>query len=267
MSEPVVPTPEQAEAAAPRVAGWYGKLPSLGDFVTRRLPDEFVQPWDAWLCARLLDVQQALGERWLSMYLSCPVWRFFAMPGALGEAQRECWTGVLMASVDRVGRHFPLTIATALPAAPATSAEIDIVWQWLSDIEGVALAALDFEHTVSQLDQALATLPLILSSEFVMRDVQDSQAVKSEPWVVTCDGSFAEQLARSLASEWQTPAQGMSLWSAAFNESSDLPGDAEAHDTGADADKASSARVFRVWAASGLPDDALFTAMLANQTP
>ena len=105
------------------------------------------------------------------------------------------------------------------------------------------------------------------SAEFVMRDAQDSKAVKSEPWVVTCDGSFAEQLARSLASEWQTPAQGMSLWSAAFNESSDLPGDAEVHDTGTDADKAPSARVFRVWAASGLPDDALFTAMLANPTP
>ena len=27
--------------------GWYGKLPASGDFVTRRLPPSFIEPWDA----------------------------------------------------------------------------------------------------------------------------------------------------------------------------------------------------------------------------
>ena len=29
--------------------GWYGKLPSAGDFLGRRLPPEFQGPWDRWL--------------------------------------------------------------------------------------------------------------------------------------------------------------------------------------------------------------------------
>ena len=29
--------------------GFYGKLPSEGDFVTRRLPWEFTSVWDDWL--------------------------------------------------------------------------------------------------------------------------------------------------------------------------------------------------------------------------
>ena len=29
--------------------GFYGKLPSEGDFVTRRLPWEFTSAWDDWL--------------------------------------------------------------------------------------------------------------------------------------------------------------------------------------------------------------------------
>ena len=33
--------------------GWYGKLPALGDFASRRLPPEFVEPWDRWLAAGL----------------------------------------------------------------------------------------------------------------------------------------------------------------------------------------------------------------------
>jgi type VI secretion system protein ImpM len=31
------------------VPGWFGKLPSLGDFASRRLPDAFVSRWDRWL--------------------------------------------------------------------------------------------------------------------------------------------------------------------------------------------------------------------------
>jgi type VI secretion system protein ImpM len=37
------PTPHAGEPAA----GCYGKLPCLGDFVSRRLPRAFIQPWDA----------------------------------------------------------------------------------------------------------------------------------------------------------------------------------------------------------------------------
>ena len=62
------------------IAGWYGKLPSLGDFAARRLSDAFVAPWDAWLAARVAETQLALGADWLPLYLTCPVWRFAGIP-------------------------------------------------------------------------------------------------------------------------------------------------------------------------------------------
>ena len=42
-------------------AGFYGKLPSEGDFVTRRLPWEFTSAWDAWLQQGVHASRAALG--------------------------------------------------------------------------------------------------------------------------------------------------------------------------------------------------------------
>ena len=36
-------------SSAEAVPGYHGKLLAKGDFVTRRLPRTFVDPWDSWL--------------------------------------------------------------------------------------------------------------------------------------------------------------------------------------------------------------------------
>ncbi|MET0382001.1 MAG: type VI secretion system-associated protein TagF, partial [Burkholderiaceae bacterium] len=90
------------------VCGFYGKLPSEGDFVSRRLPWEFTTVWDEWLQQGMAASRQTLGGRWLDLYLSAPVWRFQLAPGVCGPLG---WRGLFFASVDRVGRYFPLTIA------------------------------------------------------------------------------------------------------------------------------------------------------------
>lgn len=41
--------------------GFYGKLRSHGDFVSRGLPHGFVQAWDAWLQTGLLTSQRRHG--------------------------------------------------------------------------------------------------------------------------------------------------------------------------------------------------------------
>jgi len=91
--------------------GFYGKVPGLGDFVSRRLPQAFIDPWDVWLQAAIASSRQQLGEQWLDIYLTSPLWRYALSPGSCGA---RGWAGVLMPSVDRVGRYFPLTIAVAL---------------------------------------------------------------------------------------------------------------------------------------------------------
>jgi type VI secretion system protein ImpM len=95
------------------VSGFYGKLPSHGDFLQRGVSDDFVNHWDAWLQDGMARSQSELGEAaWLDVFLTSPLWRFALASGVVGG---PVWAGILLPSVDRVGRYFPLTIVAELP--------------------------------------------------------------------------------------------------------------------------------------------------------
>jgi len=95
------------------VSGFYGKLPSHGDFLQRGVSDDFVNHWDAWLQDGMARSRSELGEEaWLDVFLTSPLWRFALASGVLGV---PVWAGILLPSVDRVGRYFPLTIVAELP--------------------------------------------------------------------------------------------------------------------------------------------------------
>ena len=118
--------------------GWgaYGKIPALGDFVRLGLSPGFVTPWDRWLQAGLVGARQRLGAGFRPRYDRAPVWRFALSPGIAG-AMGAC--GVLMPSVDRVGRAFPLTLAVLAPGTPPDPAAP----RALANAEEVALDALE----------------------------------------------------------------------------------------------------------------------------
>ena len=121
--------------------GWYGKLPARGDFICRRLPGALVRRWDAWLQSALSSGSERLGSRWRDHYSRAPVWRFMLAPGIVSEA---ALAGVMMPSADRVGRMFPLTIASALAPRGVDLAETLFEAEaWFVSIEAVARAALD----------------------------------------------------------------------------------------------------------------------------
>lgn len=95
--------------------GFYGKLPSHGDFLQRGVSDDFVNQWDAWLQDGMARSRSELGEQaWLDVFLTSPLWRFALASGVVGG---PVWAGILLPSVDRVGRYFPLTIVAELPPA------------------------------------------------------------------------------------------------------------------------------------------------------
>ena len=141
------------------IPGWYGKLPTLGDFASRRLEADFIEPWDLWLGDGLQTLRQALGDAWVDAYLDSPPWRFLLSPGVLpGVDAGRVFAGVLVPSVDRVGRYFPLTLAAALARAPCVVAEFDALLAWMHRLEDTALDALQGDWSIDDLERALADL-------------------------------------------------------------------------------------------------------------
>ncbi len=93
--------------------GYFGKLPQRGDFVSSGLGRDFLDIWDQWLQDAIACSRDQLGDAWLDIYLTSPIWRFLLCDGICGGS---AWAGVLIPSVDKVGRYYPLTIAAPLPA-------------------------------------------------------------------------------------------------------------------------------------------------------
>ncbi len=140
--------------------GWHGKLPSLGDFASRRLGADFIEPWDAWLATGLLNLRSAAPSTWLAAYLASPSWRFLLQPGVLpgaaaGGPGSQAWAGVLMPSVDRVGRYFPLTLAQPLGPGPLGLGQLQRVWRVLAAWDDLARDALHGDWSADQLEAAL----------------------------------------------------------------------------------------------------------------
>lgn len=80
------------------VAGFFGKLPSIGDFVERGLPPAFRRSWDHWLTTHIAPRARA-GARFPQGGL-----RFKLVSGGTTAG------GVILPSRDSVGRVFPLTL-------------------------------------------------------------------------------------------------------------------------------------------------------------
>jgi type VI secretion system protein ImpM len=129
------------------VTGYFGKVSTLGDFVSRGLPDGLVAAWDAWLQQCIHASQQQLGDKWLNCYLTSPVWRFAIAPGILGP---EGLGGVMMPSVDRVGRYFPLMIGAV--GAPPLLDWFHKHVAWYDAVEDLARASLDPAFRLAQFD-------------------------------------------------------------------------------------------------------------------
>jgi type VI secretion system protein ImpM len=142
--------------------GFYGKLASRGDFVSRGLPQSFIQPWDAWLAAGLQASQQQLGEDWLTAYLVSPLWRFALAADVCGP---DAVVGVLMPSIDRVGRYFPLTIAQTLvpdQSLAALTAEPDA---WFEQVETLMLRTLEEGSDFQAFDDSIAVLGVLPTTQ------------------------------------------------------------------------------------------------------
>ena len=131
--------------------GFFGKVRTHGDFVTRRLPSEFITPWDACLQQGMLFAQRWFDAQWLPVYLNAPIWCFALGADVCGES---AWAGVLMPGVDRVGRYFPFTLAAPL-ARDDIANWLGGAQVWYDEATRRALSTLDADFVLERFDAQL----------------------------------------------------------------------------------------------------------------
>lgn len=174
--------------AAPSV-GLFGKLPSHGDFLRRRVSDEFVRVWDPWLQDCIVSSQEILADRWLDLYLTSPVWRFSCAAGACGAGSV---IGVVVPSVDSVGRYFPLAIVADLPTGlspvgAVTQAEAFFDAAERTVLDTLEMARIDFEAFDGQVQALGADLESSVPERQVVLDPGAGGLLENDalgPWRV-----------------------------------------------------------------------------------
>jgi type VI secretion system protein ImpM len=193
------------------VIGLFGKLPSHGDFLAKRLPDGFRDVWDEWLQRCLVHSQGELGERWLDCYLTSPMWRFFLADGIAGAASHA---GVLLPSVDRVGRYFPLTVLVELPSGVAALPFAQAAAGWFGEVERICSEALeDPALDLQALERELAASGERLSGLDGLRLARPFPGSSTHwHWPARSSADLAAALGAPLMSCAQTVLRPMSLW-------------------------------------------------------
>jgi type VI secretion system protein ImpM len=197
--------------------GFFGKLPSHGDFLERRVGSAFRDQWDDWMQRCIVESQQELAGRWLDCYLTSPMWRFYLCDGVTGSAS---YAGVLLPSVDRVGRYFPLTVVVELPSGIAAADFAQAAAGWFDEIEQLCADALqnpDFD--LGAFDAAL------VQSGEKLSGVDNLPAALAFPgnssqwhWPAASVDSFAAAVSNPLMSMAQGALRPMTMWWTAGSE-------------------------------------------------
>lgn len=143
----------------PRIegAGYFGKVPTHGDFVCARLDRPSLEALDAWLQASIRQSQAELGRDWLNAFLVAPIWRIALGAGICGP---QPLLAVMMPSVDRVGRYFPLLIAARVPKAEIGIEDLIEASGWFDASEKLILSTLSEGFSLAGFDATAARLAL-----------------------------------------------------------------------------------------------------------
>ena len=142
-----------ADASVPSFA-WFGKLPSAGDFISRRMPYAVQQFWDRWCAASMESLKERNPVSGWGLWGNMPKWAFL-LPAQQGVPFGQL--GVLAPSCDRVGRNFPFLVTIALThenfaAIVPRAGLIALAW-------GAAITEAQMSRShVESLDAKLATI-------------------------------------------------------------------------------------------------------------
>lgn len=242
-------TANDTSNGASNEAGFYGKLPCRGDFLQRRAPLPFVDVWDAWLQECMHASKGQLQDAWLDTYLTGPVWRFVLDAGVCGD---QSYAGILVPSVDRVGRYFPLTVVAPLAAGHCPLDVACGAHAWFEAAEGLVLDALEaealdidaFDESVARLSEPLTAATASESTSLMHALSSSAFPLQAARWHVPLESAQSLQRAINVLAyrEMSRGLKPLTLW---WTEGS----------------KALGASLL---ALRGLPEAPAFTAMLSG---
>lgn len=149
--------------ASQSICGVFGKLPNYGDFLSRDLPSQYTDIWDAWLQNYVSGSQEQLGEHWLDIYLTSPIWRFTFSPGVIDD---QIWLGLMIPSVDRVGRYFPFSVVCSLQTHFPVTTVHEQAHDWFEAVETILFDALEGQLQLDELLDHINALPLIINASY-----------------------------------------------------------------------------------------------------
>lgn len=146
-------------------AGYYGKVPLVGDFVTRRVSRNTVSIWDTWIRHGLYEIKNVPAPaNFIDQHHTRAIWNFVVPPAVVGEPL----IGLIGASSDRVGRQFPFTLFKSFAARPGKQLRLDHITPFFMQhgpiVRALQLRQLGLEQLESALEAVSGWQPEVLST-------------------------------------------------------------------------------------------------------
>jgi type VI secretion system protein ImpM len=142
--------------------GLFGKIQSKRDFIAIGTPRMFLSVWEPWIQSAISASRKELGRDWQPAFLTAPIWRFWLGADICGKTV----LGATMASMDGLGRYFPLTlIAVTSETESLAPPEVDPQDQWFATAESFLFTTLDHDRSFADVTRALEALPLPVGSK------------------------------------------------------------------------------------------------------
>jgi type VI secretion system protein ImpM len=148
--------PKPKPAGQDRI-GFFGKLPSHGDFISEGLERDTITTLDTWIRGGLHACEQEFGTGWSKLFAASPPWRFIVEKGVWGNAT---YAGVMLPSKDRVGRSFPLLIVAQLHDFAYHPRTLYLDHTWFMAAEGLAETSLTRDFDIGHFTQSLKRMRL-----------------------------------------------------------------------------------------------------------
>jgi len=149
--------------------GWYGKLPTAGDFLLRRMPQALIDSWSNWFQLGLAHWHHH-HDGTTDPFSRAPIWNF-ALPATLGVQRVQI--GCMMPSRDRVGRAWPLLVIQSVPVKAWHPAQLSISGEWFQELGATMNQAIQQMHSADWLEQALRGIPPLSLPDTGRSDIMD----------------------------------------------------------------------------------------------